>query len=82
MSKNINPKFKSTAVREQYDQQFAQAMKIKLELNRQQRKSQVSDQSVNQRGPFDRQEEIKKLMKNNPGLTQEAAEQGLRELGF
>ena len=57
-------------------------MKIKLELNWQQRKSQGSDQSVNQRGPFNRQEEINKLMTNNPGLTQEAAEQGIRELGF
>ena len=82
MPKKINSKFKSTAAREQYDHQFAQAMKIKMKLNWQQRKSQVSDQSGNQRGPFDRQEEINKLMTNNPGLTQEAAEQGLRELGF
>ena len=82
MSKKINSKFKSTAAREQYDHQFAQAMKIKMKLNRQQRKSQVSDQSGNQRGPFDRQEEINKLMTNNPGLTREKAEQGLRELGF
>tara|TARA_B100001057_G_scaffold137520_1_gene137175 strand:+ start:49 stop:297 length:249 start_codon:yes stop_codon:yes gene_type:complete len=82
MPKKINSKSKSTAAREQYDHEFAQAMKIKLELNRQQRKSQGSDQSVNQRGPFDRQEEINKLMTNNPGLSQEKAEQGLRELGF
>ena len=82
MSKKINSKFKSTAAREQYDHQFAQAMKIKMKLNWQQRKSQVSDQSGNQRGPFDRQEEINKLMTNNPGLTREKAEKGLKELGF
>ena len=31
------------------------------------------DQSVTQREPFDRQEQIRALMTNNPGLTQEAA---------
>ena len=34
MSKQTNPKFKSTAAREKYDQEFSEAMKLKLKLNR------------------------------------------------
>ena len=34
MSKQTNPKFQSTASREKYDQEFSQAMKLKLKLNR------------------------------------------------
>ena len=34
MSKAINPKFQSTAAREKYDQEFCEAMKLKLKLNR------------------------------------------------
>ncbi len=34
MSKQTNPKFQSIAAREKYDQEFSQAMKLKLKLNR------------------------------------------------
>ena len=34
MSKQTNPKFQSTAAREKYDQEFSEAMKLKLNLNR------------------------------------------------
>ena len=34
MSKKTNPKFQSTAAREKYDQEFSEAMKLKLKLNR------------------------------------------------
>jgi len=34
MSKQANPKFQSTADREKYDQEFSEAMKLKLKLNR------------------------------------------------
>jgi len=30
MSKKINPEFQSTAAREKYDQEFSEAMKLKL----------------------------------------------------
>ena len=34
MSKQVKPKFKLTAAREKYDQEFSEAMKLKLKLNR------------------------------------------------
>ena len=34
MSKQVNPKFQSTEAREKYDQEFSEAMKLKLKLNR------------------------------------------------
>ena len=34
MSKETKPKIKSTAAREKYDQEFSEAMKLKLKLNR------------------------------------------------
>ena len=34
MSKKTNPEFQSTAARERYDQEFSDAMKLKLKLNR------------------------------------------------
>ena len=34
MSKQVNPKFQSTAAREKYDLEFSEAMKLKLKLNR------------------------------------------------
>ena len=33
MSKKTNPEFQSTAAREKYDQEFSEAMKLKLKLN-------------------------------------------------
>ena len=34
MSKQTNSKFQSTAARAKYDQEFSEAMKLKLKLNR------------------------------------------------
>ena len=34
MSKKTKPKFQSTEAREKYDQEFSEAMKLKLKLNR------------------------------------------------
>ena len=34
MSKQTNQKFQSIAAREKYDQEFSEAMKLKLKLNR------------------------------------------------
>ena len=34
MSKQTKPKFQSTVAREKYDQEFSEAMKLKLKLNR------------------------------------------------
>ena len=34
MSKKTNPEFQLTAAREKYDQEFSEAMKLKLKLNR------------------------------------------------
>ena len=34
MSKQTKPKFQSTAAREKYDQEFSEAIKLKLKLNR------------------------------------------------
>ena len=34
MPEKTNPEFQSTAAREKYDQEFSEAMKLKLKLNR------------------------------------------------
>ena len=65
-----------------YDQEFAQAMKLKLERNRQMRSSQASEASAPQNVPFDRNEEVEKLLVKHPALTREEAEKGLKEMGF
>ncbi len=68
-----------------YDQEFAQAMKLKLDLNRKakaKKSSQTSEASAAPRGLYDRTEEVNKLMAKHPRLTRETAEQGLEEMGF
>jgi hypothetical protein len=75
-----------------YDTDFANAMALKLRLNREARQSRGSvevKQSkehetviVPTNAPYDRNEEIQKLVAKHPGLTPEKAEQGLRESGF
>ena len=75
-----------------YDTDFANAMALKLRLNREARQSRGSDEVKQSKGhetvivptnaPYDRNEEIQKLVAKHPGLTPEKAEQGLRELGF
>ena len=75
-----------------YDSDFSNAMDLKLRLNRGARQSKDSDELkqskehetviVQTNAPYDRSEEIRNLVAKHPGLTPEAAEQGLRELGF
>ena len=75
-----------------YDSDFSNAMDLKLRLNRGARQSKDSGELkqskedetviVQTNAPYDRSEEISKLVAKHPGLTPEAAEQGLRELGF
>ena len=75
-----------------YDSDFSDAMALKLRLNREARQSKGSGEAkqpkwheavrVPTNAPYDRSEEIRNLVAKHPGLTPEAAEQGLRELGF
>ena len=65
-----------------YDQEFAQAMKIKLERNRQTRNLQSSEALPRQNALYDRSAEVDKLLARHPDLTREDAERGLKELGF
>jgi len=75
-----------------YDSDFSNAMDLKLRLNRGARQSKDSGELkqskehetviVQTNAPYDRSEEISNLVAKHPGLTPEAAEQGLRELGF
>ncbi len=72
-----------------YDQEFAEAMKLKLELNRQARKSRQSESSVQEMesvGPncLDdfREQAISETLANHPGLTREKVIQGMEEMGF
>ena len=75
-----------------YDSDFSNAMDLKLRLNRGARQSKDSGELkqskehetviVQTNAPYDRSEEIRNLVAKHPGLTPEAAEQGLRELGF
>jgi hypothetical protein len=67
-------------------------MVLKLRLNREARQTEDSGEAkqskehetviVQTKAPYDRSEEIRNLVAKHPGLTPEAAEQGLRELGF
>mgnify|MGYP000229147495 CR=1 FL=1 len=75
-----------------YDSDFSNAMVLKLRLNREARQTEDSGEAkqskehetviVQTKAPYDRSEEIRNLVAKHPGLTPEAAEQGLRELGF
>lgn len=75
-----------------YDSDFSDAMALKLRLNREARQSKDSGEGkqskehqtdrVPTNAPYERSEEIRNLVAKHPGLTPEAAEQGLRELGF
>ena len=75
-----------------YDSDFSNAMDLKLRLNRGARQSKDSGELkqskehetviVATNAPYDGSEEIRNLVAKHPGLTPEAAEQGLRELGF
>ena len=65
MSKQKNSKFKSTKDREKYDQEFSEAMKLKLKLNREGRlqalRRSIAENTV-KRHPKANIEEIMKAM--------------------
>ncbi len=72
-----------------YDQEFAEAMKLKLELNRQARDSQTSEVSEPSSAPSDqgadldpREQAIAKTLERHPGLTRERVLKGMQEMGF
>ena len=72
-----------------YDQEFAEAMKLKLELNRRARGLQTSEVSESgnepsvQRGAVNfREQAIAETLANHPGLTREEVIQGMKEMGF
>ena len=65
MSKKTNPEFQSTAAREKYDQEFSEAMKLKLKLNREGRlqalRRSIAENTV-KRHPKANVEEIMRAM--------------------
>lgn len=73
----------------EYDQDFADAMALKLRLSREkkQKASEVSPpvsepSETKEEMIFDRSEIIASAQKRHPGLTKETAEQMMDELGF
>lgn len=74
-----------------YDKEFAEAMKLKLALNRQARHSQTQTSEVSeprsapsaQEGDPDlREQAIAKTLDRHPGLTRERVLRGMKEMGF
>ena len=72
-----------------YDQEFAEAMKLKLALNRQARDSQTSEASEPSSAPSDqeggpdfREQAIAETLERHPGLTRERVLRGMKEMGF
>ncbi len=65
MSKKTNPKFQSTSAREKYDQEFSEAMKLKLKLDREGRlqalRRSIAEETV-KRHPKANIEEIMRAM--------------------
>jgi|TARA_B100000959_G_scaffold267358_1_gene310740 hypothetical protein len=72
-----------------YDKEFAQAMKVKLKLNRQMR-SKAGEESVDGNAPsapLDGLTEMRNgiaeaTIAENPGLTKEEVLRGMKEMGF
>ena len=66
MSKQTNTKFQSTVAREKYDKEFSEAMKLKLNLNREGRlqalRRSIAEETV-KRHPKADIEEIMRAMK-------------------
>ena len=72
-----------------YDQEFAEAMKLKLELNRQAKGLQTSGASEQSSAPLDqeggpdlREQAIAKTLERHPGLTRDRVLKGMKEMGF
>jgi len=70
MSKQTNSKFQSTATREKYDQEFSEAMKLKLKLNREGR-SQALRRSF-----------AEETVKRHPKANIEEIMRAMEEMGF
>ena len=70
MSKKTNPEFQSTAAREKYDQEFSEAMKLKLKLNREGR-SQALRRSI-----------AEETVKRHPKADIEEIMRAMKEMGF
>lgn len=70
---------------ETYDQQFAQAMKLKLRLNREALKGSGASAPPSEpsapKGGF-REGLMSQILADHPGLTKEELDQGMREMGF
>mgnify|MGYP001224463472 CR=1 FL=1 len=71
-----------------YDQDFADAMALKLRLNREQRNSQTSEMSAPDNEPSEqtvgdslRNSIIQAAMQDHPALTEETARRMLDEIG-
>ena len=68
-----------------YDQEFSEAMRLKLRLNREARSkagaasASASDPSS---GLISRDEVIERILANTPGLTREEVEPMMRAMGF
>ena len=70
MSKQTNSKFQATADREKYDQEFSEAMKLKLKLNREGR-LQALRRSI-----------AEDTVKRHPKADVEKIMRALEEMGF
>ena len=70
MSKETNPKFQSTATREKYDQEFSEAMKLKLKLNREESLKAL------------RRSFAAETVKRHPKANVEEIMKGMEEMGF
>ena len=70
MSKKTNPEFQSTAAREKYDQEFSEAMKLKLKLNRE-RRAQALRRSI-----------AEDTVKRHPKADIEKIMRAMEEMGF
>jgi hypothetical protein len=68
-----------------YDQEFAQAMQLKLRLNREASKVSGASAQPNEQfapsGDF-RSGLIQEILKDQPGLTREELDQAMQEMGF
>jgi len=70
---------------ETYDQQFAQAMKLKLRLNREALKGSGASAPPSEpsapKGDF-RDGLMREILAERPGLTRERLDKAMREMGF
>ena len=86
-------KYKPNKPTPQYDQEFSEAMRLKLRLNREAR-SRAGEASTSgsapssasasapSSGPISRDEVIERILANTPGLTREEVEPMMRAMGF